>query len=169
MAEYKTTDTELTSIANAIRTKGGTSSSLVYPTGFVSAIGAIPSGGGGLVGWTDVTSSFTVEGDYDYFYAFYHSQSDTVVFFGRCGVDGDGTTVTSISTDTYAPNEDLYDQFDYGMPGGSINAVNIYNPSNDPIQDFFIYEMDHWDLTYIGTPLADTPDICFYCMYIIRG
>ena len=44
MAEYVTTDTELTSVANAIRTKGGTSASLAYPTGFVSAIEAIPTG-----------------------------------------------------------------------------------------------------------------------------
>jgi hypothetical protein len=43
--DYKTTDTELTSIANAIRTKGGTSASLVYPTGFVSAINDISTGG----------------------------------------------------------------------------------------------------------------------------
>ena len=41
MSDYLTTDTELTSIADAIRTKGGTSTSLVYPTGFVSAIEAI--------------------------------------------------------------------------------------------------------------------------------
>lgn len=41
MADYLTTDTELTSVANAIRTKGGTSASLVYPTGFVTAIGNI--------------------------------------------------------------------------------------------------------------------------------
>ena len=47
MSDYLTTDTELTSIANAIRTKGGTSASLTYPAGFVSAIEAIPSGGGG--------------------------------------------------------------------------------------------------------------------------
>lgn len=41
---YITNSTELTSVANAIRTKGGTSSSLVYPAGFVSAIGDIPTG-----------------------------------------------------------------------------------------------------------------------------
>lgn len=41
---YLTTDEELTSVADAIRTKGGTSSPLVYPTGFVSAINAIPTG-----------------------------------------------------------------------------------------------------------------------------
>lgn len=46
MANYLTTDTELTSIANAIRTKGGTQAQLTYPTGFVSAINAIPTGGG---------------------------------------------------------------------------------------------------------------------------
>ena len=47
MAKYLTTDTDLTSVANAIRTKGGTSAPLAYPAGFVSAIDAIPTGGGG--------------------------------------------------------------------------------------------------------------------------
>ena len=45
MADYLTTDTELTSIANAIRTKGGTSAQLEYPSGFVTAIGDIQTGG----------------------------------------------------------------------------------------------------------------------------
>ena len=40
-------DADLTSVANAIRTKGGTSASLAFPAGFVQAIGDIPSGGGG--------------------------------------------------------------------------------------------------------------------------
>ena len=44
MSDYITNDTELTSIADAIRTKGGTSASLVYPSGFISAINAIPTG-----------------------------------------------------------------------------------------------------------------------------
>ncbi len=47
MANYLTTDTELTSIANAIRAKGGTADPLEFPDEFVQAIGAIPSGGGG--------------------------------------------------------------------------------------------------------------------------
>ena len=41
-------DSDLTSVANAIRTKGGTSAQLAFPSGFVSAISAIPSGGGGI-------------------------------------------------------------------------------------------------------------------------
>lgn len=39
-------NTDLTSIANAIRAKSGGSSQLAFPSGFVSEIGNIPSGGG---------------------------------------------------------------------------------------------------------------------------
>ena len=44
MAEYLINETDLTKVASAIREKGGTSASLVYPTGFVSAIQAIRTG-----------------------------------------------------------------------------------------------------------------------------
>ncbi len=44
MAEYLTNTTDLTLVANAIRTKGGTSAPLVYPDGFVTAIQAIQTG-----------------------------------------------------------------------------------------------------------------------------
>ena len=44
MANYLATDTDLTAVANAIRTKGGTSASLSFPSGFVTAIGNIPGG-----------------------------------------------------------------------------------------------------------------------------
>ena len=46
MADYLTTDTELKSIADAIRTKGGTSETLSFPDGFVTAIEGIETGGG---------------------------------------------------------------------------------------------------------------------------
>ena len=36
---------DLTSVANAIRTKGGTSDPLAFPNGFVSAVNSIPTGG----------------------------------------------------------------------------------------------------------------------------
>ena len=44
MAEYLINATDLTKVASAIREKGGTSVSLVYPGGFVSAIQAIQTG-----------------------------------------------------------------------------------------------------------------------------
>lgn len=49
---------DLTSVANAIRTKGGTSASLAFPAEFVSAIAAIPTGGGKLE-----TGTFTIASD----------------------------------------------------------------------------------------------------------
>ena len=45
MAEYLTNTTDLTAVADAIRAKGGTSDPLVYPGGFVTAIGNIQTGG----------------------------------------------------------------------------------------------------------------------------
>ena len=50
-------NTDLTSIANAIRTKGGTSAQLAFPSGFVSAIADIPSGGSGGVIIEDTTDA----------------------------------------------------------------------------------------------------------------
>lgn len=46
MAEYLTNTADLTKVASAIRAKGGTSDPLVYPDGFVTAIGNIQTGGG---------------------------------------------------------------------------------------------------------------------------
>lgn len=45
MANYVVSDTSLGSVADAIRTKGGTSAPLEYPQGFIDAIGAISGGG----------------------------------------------------------------------------------------------------------------------------
>lgn len=47
-------DNNLTSVADAIRSKGGTSSALTFPAGFVSAINAISTGSS-----TPATSDFT--------------------------------------------------------------------------------------------------------------
>lgn len=44
MSDYIVDSADLTSVANAIRTKGGTSEQLAFPAGFVSAVQAIPGG-----------------------------------------------------------------------------------------------------------------------------
>ena len=49
MSYRKVNDNSLASVADAIRSKGGTSNALVFPDGFVSAISAIQTGGGGEV------------------------------------------------------------------------------------------------------------------------
>lgn len=54
-------DADLTSVANAIRTKGGTSASLTFPSDFVSAINAISGGGGSTL----ISKSITANGTYN--------------------------------------------------------------------------------------------------------
>lgn len=58
MANYLTTDTDLGAVADAIRTKGGTSGQLVFPQGFVDAIDAIS--GGGVLGVTQDEDGYLV-------------------------------------------------------------------------------------------------------------
>lgn len=55
MANYITNTQELTSVANAIRTKTGESSQLIYPNGFVTAIGSISGGGDSDFSTAEVT------------------------------------------------------------------------------------------------------------------
>lgn len=62
MAEYLVQDTSLTAVADAIRTKGDTSGSLVFPGDFVSAIEGISSGHS-LAVLVPVNSSVTIGKD----------------------------------------------------------------------------------------------------------
>lgn len=55
MSYRKVNDNSLASVADAIRSKGGTSDALVFPDGFVSAISAIQTGGGGVSSGYSVT------------------------------------------------------------------------------------------------------------------
>ena len=87
MAEYLTNTTDLTKVASAIRAKGGTSDPLVYPDGFVTAIQAIETGGGG--GSDELVNSLidrTISGAY---------VNNTVTIVGRYGLAG-CTKLTSV-------------------------------------------------------------------------
>ena len=93
MSDYKVTDSELTGIANAIRTKGGTSSPLVFPNGFTSAIGAIPTGGGAkniLGGTSNPSNSEGYDGDIYLKYSDY--SGDTISGYTKVEYIGVGTT-----------------------------------------------------------------------------
>lgn len=63
MAYRKVNDTSLASVADAIRSKGGTSDALVFPGGFVSAISAIQTDGGGDGDVPVYTGDYTVTPD----------------------------------------------------------------------------------------------------------
>lgn len=58
MTDYIVAGADLTAVANEIRSKGGTSAALEFPSEFISAIEAIEGGGGG--GSTNILSGSTV-------------------------------------------------------------------------------------------------------------
>lgn len=62
MADYLVTSTELVSVADAIREKGGTTEQLAFPAGFVSAIESIQSGGGGGANLQTKSVTYTANG-----------------------------------------------------------------------------------------------------------
>ena len=62
MAYRKVNDNSLVSVADAIRSKGGTSDALVFPDGFVSAISAIQTGGGGAPSLQSKSVTYTANG-----------------------------------------------------------------------------------------------------------
>lgn len=98
MANYKVTSSDLTSVADAIRTKGGTSTSLSFPNGFVSAIQNIPTGGGPTL----ITKSITVNGTYD-------AQDDNADGYSEVTVNVSNTSGESIVTGTFTvPDVDPY-------------------------------------------------------------
>ena len=61
MSDYRISGTDLTAVADAIRTKGGTSLPLSFPDGFVSAVEDISSGGGSTL----ITKIITANGTYN--------------------------------------------------------------------------------------------------------
>ncbi len=76
-------DSDLASVANAIRTKGGTSAQLAFPADFVSAVNAIQTGGGGE--WTTNGIATATEPNGAVVYTG-TSAIKTFAFYGRAGV-----------------------------------------------------------------------------------
>lgn len=96
-------DNNLTSVANAIRTKGGTSGSLSFPSGFVSAIGNLGGGGAScIIGAVDQAIT-TIPNPY----------LDITVNLQNLGIDGTQLT-TILVTDQYASERFKIDLRDTG-------------------------------------------------------
>lgn len=95
MADYLTTDTELTSVADAIRAKGGTGAALEWPQGYVDAVGAIS---GGMTPRTVTVSldtpRHTGEASHPACYLFESEDGMSLVQVGTIGSPTGSTTVT---------------------------------------------------------------------------
>lgn len=89
-------DNDLTLVANAIRTKGGTSASLTFPGDFVSAINAISGGGGSTL----ITKSITANGTYN-------ASSDSADGYSQVTVNvPTGSGGLTFESGTYEPSAD---------------------------------------------------------------
>ena len=95
MSEYLVADTDLTAVASAIRTKGGTSAGLAFPSGFISAIGNIASSN-----WVDISTYVTVHttGSSSLIFAVYSSSLNIVAIYAYLGIpepwDSGGLLIT---------------------------------------------------------------------------
>lgn len=115
MSNYVTTDTEITSIANAIRTKGKTSAQLTYPAGFVSAIGAID---------TRVAENDVIYYDYDGTIVDSYSAAD----FLQLTAHPDNPTHTGLTAQGW--NWTLSDAQDFVEDYGKLSIGQMYLTTN---------------------------------------
>lgn len=131
MADYLTNTTELTAIADAIRAKGGTTASLVYPNSFVSAIEDIKSGGSDSVyvfteapySNTDVLVNNTMIAPR---IAYQVSAGDTITF--RTYSDYILDTVTGMTSgDTIPFNTVSRGTYTFTMPAESVECSLVYD------------------------------------------
>lgn len=151
MADYKVTDTELTSIANAIRTKGGTQAQLEFPTGFLSAVQAIPTGGdiqplyvtqngaynppSGVDGYAPVTVNVSGGGGGDpalpneYQKVEYLSITDTQYVTVQSGLGSVGVmTIIDVSQDVISTSEAGFAGYNYSV--SAVTELYIKNSAN---------------------------------------
>lgn len=126
MADYLTTDTELTSIADAIRTKGGTSASLTYPSGFVQAINDISTGGQGATE-TVISPIRTPMGTYEFSFegtgltgSDFARDSHTMMWF---------EATSNFTLNVWEDHNDD-DDFNINIPAGTIFECSYCSGSN---------------------------------------
>ena len=109
-------DADLSSVANAIRTKGGTSAQLAFPAGFVSAIDAISGGGGG--GLVYETGTYTPREDLarpTISFANTHSEAPVLVLLS----DQTGTASSATNSNHNFCYCDFYKLWGHGIPYSS--------------------------------------------------
>ena len=125
MSNYIVTDTELTSIANTIRTKSGQSGSLNFPNGFISGINSISGGGSS---WEDITTSCTLYGaDIDKVIDWSVISNGNIVFIYMTGnQEVAAANIYLMLPSTYAPDieNNAYFLPIYIMPDGVIQTLS---------------------------------------------
>lgn len=129
---------DLTSVANAIRTKGGTSASLAFPSDFITAINAI-SGGGGDVWETLIDHSLTINlKDDTSFDSKTPSTTAQEIYAAVNGVKKDGVKIETAALD--------FTTYSYlGIAVQTVNFAWLSEPTNTgvPKMNFAVTRVFH--------------------------
>lgn len=158
MANYIVSDTELTSVANAIRTRGGTSESLAFPDGFNAAIEAISNTvevESPTLDTLQVSSNGTYEissGDYPNIDGWNTVEVDVSPSLGTLQVNSDGTY--DISDGDY-PGIDGWDRVEVDTSSSYAPSLTTLTPTGG---NYYSYQSDG-DPNYDGWGEVDTTNL----------
>ena len=141
MANYIVSDTNLTAVANAIRTKGGTSAPLEFPDDFVSAIGDIQTGGGtpavptGAVRFLDYDGTVVAAYSASEFASLTALPSQPI----HSGLTGQGWTWKLADAKTYVQNNGKLDIGGYYVTDDGKTRLYIEIPQDTPSNRMTFY------------------------------
>lgn len=124
-------DADLTAVADAIRTKGGTSAQLAFPAEFVSAITAIPAGGG--VGITVRSGTVKLQNN-----------------------RGSQFVCVRIKYDAYSNNSSGFGAYNSNVSNGSTLNEARWAIFSDTDGDYIVFHSNTstWNFTYNDEPVA---------------
>lgn len=186
ISTYAVTASELTSVADAIRTAGTTTEPLTFPSGFVSAIGDL-GGGGGLVvpsGFNGfVPTTLTVSNGQSYMGGTWYGSSVASYFSGSAGIAYLAQHISQITFDnlssiTVAPDywmvgivaplpSALFEQLTACAQGAFIHCAGLPTQLNLPaIQtlDTNVFNDTNIQSVVIGSNCTSVGQNCFaYC------
>lgn len=155
-------DSDLTSVANAIRTKGGTSASLTFPTDFITAINAISGGGGSTL----IAKSITANGTYN-------ATDDSADGYSQVTVNVPTGGLT-FETGTYEPSADtpgekiLFTNSHSEAPAFvmMVDATGTADTTSNTNMQFVWY--DYYKLYGVGMPWSSSAFRYATAFYIYR-
>lgn len=119
---------DLTSVANAIRTKGGTSAQMAFPAGFVSAVENIPSGDDNLSIFKQVAAlknafSYVTINDFDLDFSGFNNLYDMSQMFVASNINSKTVKIRNLVSQSTAFN--VGGMFYY--TGNGINRIEFIN------------------------------------------